>query len=100
MFALLSTTSDSPCTTGPFLRHILPDFTVEQDKFKLKKPSTWHNFKIAKTRYQDLRSSASFVRYVVLLVMILVTHTKASTCFNDKLPWFIMDVANANEYAW
>ena len=32
--------------------------------------------------------------------MMLVTHSKAAYCFNDKLPSFIMDTGTQNEYVW
>ena len=32
--------------------------------------------------------------------MMLVMQSKAATCFNDKLPSFIMDTAQLNEYVW
>ena len=38
--------------------------------------------------------------FLTLLFMMLVMHSKAANCFNDKLPSFIMDTAQQNEYVW
>ena len=34
------------------------------------------------------------------MTALLTIHTNATTCFNDKLPSFIMDTTLANEYVW
>ena len=38
--------------------------------------------------------------HLILLFMMLVMNSKAANCFNDKLPSFIMDTAQQNEYVW
>ena len=37
---------------------------------------------------------------LTLLFMMLVMNSKAATCFNDKMPSFIMDTLTQNEYVW
>ena len=34
------------------------------------------------------------------MTALLTIHTNAATCLNDKLPSFIMDITQANEYVW